>query len=303
MKLVKIGTRSSALALWQANWVKNRLGSAFPRCEFEIVHIKTQGDRITDIPLEQLGGDGIFVKQIEIALLDSEIDIAVHSMKDVPTDLPDGLTIGAIPARANPADVLVSKNDLNFLDLPPGAKIGTGSLRRRAQLLHARSDLTMKDIRGNVDTRLSKLKSEDLDAIILAAAGLERLGYSDSVTQQLPYDICLPAVGQGALCIEIRDDDNEVHDIVKSIDHPESALPVKAERALLRRLGGGCHVPIASLGTVNSDGLHLEGLVADPDGRELIRSHASGSQDEAELIGERLAESLLDMGAKSILNP
>lgn len=303
MKLVKIGTRSSALALWQANWVKNRLGIAFPRCEFEIVHIKTQGDRITDIPLEQLGGEGVFVKQIEIALLNSEIDLAVHSMKDLPTDLPDGLTIGAIPERANPADVLISKNDLNFFDLPPGAKVGTGSLRRRAQLLHARSDLVMKDIRGNVDTRLSKLKSEDLDAIILAAAGLERLGYGDSITQQLPYDICLPAVGQGALCIEIRANDNEIHDIVKSIDHPETAAPVKAERALLRKLGGGCHVPIASLGAVSPDGLHLEGLVVDPDGGELIRSHVSGSKDEAEVIGARLAENLLDMGAKSILNP
>ena len=303
MKLVKIGTRSSALALWQASWVKNRLGSAFPRCEFEIVHIKTQGDRITDIPLEQLGGEGVFVKQIEIALLGSEIDLAVHSMKDLPTDLPDGLTIGAIPERANPADVLISKNDLNFLDLPPGAKVGTGSLRRRAQLLHARSDLVMKDIRGNVDTRLAKLKSEDLDAIILAAAGLERLGYGDSVTQQFPYDICLPAVGQGALCIEIRANDNEIHDIVKSIHHPESALPVKAERALLKRLGGGCHVPIAALGTVSPGGLHLEGLVVDPNGQKLIRSHVSGNKDEAELIGERLAENLLDMGAKSILNP
>jgi len=303
MKPVKIGTRSSALALWQTNWVKSRLKSIFPRREFEIVHIKTQGDRVTDVPLEQLGGDGVFVKQIEIALLDGEIDLAVHSMKDLPTDLPDGLTIGAIPARANPADVLISKNHLNFLDLPPGAKVGTGSLRRRAQLLHARSDLAIKDIRGNVDTRLSKLKSEDLDAIILAAAGVERLGYDDSVTQQFSYDICLPAVGQGALCIEIRGDDNEVHDIVKSIDHLETALAVKAERALLRRLGGGCHVPIASLGTIESDGLHLAGLVADPDGQKLIRSHISGNQNVPELIGECLAENLLDMGAKSILNP
>ncbi len=301
MKRIKIGTRSSALALWQANWVKSRLESVFPDCEFELVHIKTQGDRVTDIPLEQLGGDGVFVKQIEIALLGGDIDLAVHSMKDLPTDLPDGLIVGAIPARANPADVLISKDNLDFISLPPGAKVGTGSLRRRAQLLHARSDLAIKDIRGNVDTRLSKLRSEDLDAIILAAAGLERLGYGDSVTQQLPYDICLPAVGQGALCIEIRAEDSEVNNIVKSIDHPESAAPVRAERALLRKLGGGCHVPIAALGVIESDGLRLEGLVADPEGQELIRSHASGRQDEAESIGERLADLLLDMGAKSIL--
>ncbi len=301
MERINIGTRSSALALWQANWVKSRLEGIFPDCEFELVHIKTQGDRVTDIPLEQLGGDGVFVKQIEVALLEEEIDLAVHSMKDLPTDLPDGLIIGAIPARANPADVLISKDNLDFLNLPQGAKVGTGSLRRRAQLLHARSDLTIKDIRGNVDTRLAKLRTEDLDAIILAAAGVERLGYGDSVTQQLPYDICLPAVGQGALCIEIRAENSKVRDIVRSIDNPESAVPVRAERALLRRLGGGCHVPIAALGVIKPDGLHLEGLVADPDGQKLIRSNASGRQDEAELIGERLADLLLGMGAESIL--
>lgn len=301
MKRVKIGTRSSALARWQANRVKSRLESIFPRCEFEIVHIKTQGDRVTDVPLERLGGNGIFVKQIEIALLNGEIDLAVHSMKDLPTALPDGLIIGAIPARANPADVLISKDNLGFLDLPPGAKVGTGSLRRRAQLLHARSDLAIRDIRGNVDTRLAKLRSEDLDAIVLAAAGVERLGYGDSVTQQLPYDICLPAVGQGALCIEISAEDNEIQDMVKSIDHPESAAAVRAERAFLRELGGGCRVPIAALGVIKFDGLYLEGLVADPDGQKLIRSHASGRQEEAELIGERLADLLLDMGAKTIL--
>ena len=302
MKRIKIGTRSSALALWQANWVKASLKNVFPQYDFELAHIKTQGDSVSDVPLANMGGDGIFVKQIEIALLDGSVDLAVHSMKDLPTILPDGLVIGAIPERANPADALISKNGLNFLQLPPGAKIGTGSLRRRAQLLHARSDLIIKDIRGNVDTRLTKLKSEGLDAIILASAGVERLGYGDSVTQQLPYDICLPAVGQGALCIEIRGKDEKLNDMMERINHPESAVAGKAERAFLRKLGGGCRVPIAALGTVNSDNVELAGLVADQDGQKVIRSDISGKQTEAENLGEKLAERLLDMGAAKVLN-
>ena len=301
MKRIRIGTRSSALALWQANWVRSSLGSAFPLYDFELIHIKTHGDRVSNVPLVRIGGEGIFVKQIEIALLNGEVDLAVHSMKDLPTTLPDGLTIGAIPERVNPADVLISKNGLDFFHLPPGAKIGTGSLRRRAQLLHTRSDLDIRDIRGNVDTRLAKLRSGDMDAIVLAAAGVQRLGYGDSVTQSLPYSICLPAVGQGALCIEIRTKDEKVQDIVKSINHPYSAVAVKAERAFLRKLGGGCRVPIAALGTVDSDKLSLVGLVADQDGREVIRSDISGKQTEAEYMGEKLAERLLDMGAGAIL--
>ncbi len=301
MKHIRIGTRSSALALWQANWVKGSLKSAFPRCDFELIHIKTQGDRVSNVPLVRIGGEGIFVKQIEIALLNDEIDLAVHSMKDLPTVLPDGLTIGAIPERVSPADVLISKEGLDFFHLPSGAKIGTGSLRRRAQLLHTRSDLAIRDIRGNVDTRLAKLKSGNLDAIVLAAAGVQRLGYGDSVTQTLPYSICLPAVGQGALCVEVRAEDGELQNIVESINHPDSAAAVKAERAFLRKLGGGCRVPIAALGTVDSDKLNLVGLVADQDGGEIIRSDISGKQTEAEYMGEELAERLITMGARSIL--
>ena len=301
MKRIRIGTRSSALALWQANWVRSSLGSAFPLYDFELIHIKTHGDRVSNVPLVRIGGEGIFVKQIEIALLNGEVDLAVHSMKDLPTTLPDGLTIGAIPERVNPADVLISKNGLDFFHLPPGAKIGTGSLRRRAQLLHARSDLDIRDIRGNVDTRLAKLRSGDMDAIVLAAAGVQRLGYGDSVTQSLPYSISLPAVGQGALCIEIRAEDEELQDIVRSINHPHSAVAVKAERAFLRKLGGGCRVPIAALGTVDSDKLSLVGLVADQDGKKVIRSDISAKQTEAEYMGEKLAERLLDMGAGAIL--
>jgi hydroxymethylbilane synthase len=298
---IKIGTRGSALALWQANWVKSELEKVFPHRSFQLVQIKTHGDRITDIPLERVGGEGIFVKQIEIALLSGEIDLAVHSMKDLPTVLPDGLVVGAIPERADPADVLVSKHNLGLSHLPPGARVGTGSLRRRAQLLHERSDLDMVDIRGNVDTRLAKLRSGELDAIVLASAGVKRLGYENAVTQRIPYSICLPAVGQGALCIEIRSEAKEIHDMVKSIHHPESAAAARAERAFLRELGGGCRVPIAALGTVESGILKLEGLVADRDGQRIIRTNTTGKLEEAEHTGERLAACLIDMGAKSIL--
>lgn len=302
MKRIRIGTRGSALALWQTNWIKSKLESVFPRCAFEIIRIKTQGDKDSHTPLENMGGDGVFVKQIEIALLGGEIDIAVHSMKDVPTILPDDLIIGAIPERADPADVLISKNNLDFFHLPQAAKIGTGSLRRRSQLLHARDDLVISDIRGNVDTRLEKLRSENLDAIVLAAAGVKRLGRGDVITQRLPYDLSLPAVGQGAVGVEIRAADGEVCDMMKSINHPESAAPVTAERAFLRKLGGGCRVPIAALGTVDSGKLTLDGLVADRDGRRIIRYETSGRQEEAEHIGEALAELLLEKGARTVLS-
>jgi hydroxymethylbilane synthase len=325
MKCIKIGTRGSALALWQTNWVRNKLEGIFPDCKFEVIRIQTQGDKVSDVPLESIGGEGVFVKQIEIALLDGEIDLAVHSMKDLPTVLPDGLIIGAIPERSDPADVLISKQNLDFSHLPEGAKIGTGSLRRRAQLLHARSDLTIRDIRGNVDTRLAKLRSQDLDAVVLASAGVERLGimetrgYGDAETrgsavsplrlfsaslfaQRLPYEISLPAVGQGAIGVEVRAEDKELRDMVKDINHSESAATVRAERAFLRSLGGGCRVPIAALGTVDSGELELVGLVAQRDGRRVMRSGTSGRQEKAEDIGKRLAELLLDMGARSILD-
>jgi hydroxymethylbilane synthase len=301
MNHIRIGTRGSALALWQANWVKSRLEKVFPQRSFQLARIKTHGDRITDIPLERIGGEGVFVKQIEIALLNGEIDLAVHSMKDVPTVLPDGLVVGAILERADPADVLISKHNLDLSHLPLGAKVGTGSLRRRAQLLHKRSDLDIMDIRGNVDTRLAKLRSGELDAIVLASSGVKRLGYENAVTQRIPYSICLPAVGQGALCIEIRSEAKEIHDMVENIHHPESAAAVRAERAFLRGLGGGCRVPIAALGTVGSGMLTLEGLVAHGDGRRIIRANTTGKFEDAEGVGKRLAACLIDMGAKSIL--
>lgn len=302
MNRIRIGTRESALALSQTNWVKSRLEILFPGCRFETIHIKTKGDKISDIPLESIGGEGVFVKQIEVALLNGEIDLAVHSMKDVPTVLPEGLAIGAVPERIDPSDALISKCDLDFQHLPLEAKIGTGSLRRRAQLLHARKDLIIRSIRGNVDTRLRKLMEQDLDAIVLASAGTKRLNRHHRITQQFPYHVCLPAVGQGALCVEIRIDDEYMQNMMRSIDHPESSAAIKAERAFLRKLGGGCRFPIAALGMVDSGQLELTGMVADRDGKRMIRSSASGRQDEAEYIGEELAEALFNMGAKELLS-
>jgi hydroxymethylbilane synthase len=286
----------------QTNWVKSKLEILFPECRFEIINIKTKGDRISDIPLESIDGEGIFVKQIEMALLRGEVDLAVHSMKDVPTLLPDGLTIGAFPQRIDPSDALISKHNLDFQHLPPKAKIGTGSLRRRAQLLHARSDLVIESIRGNVDTRLRKLMEQDLDAIVLASAGLERLNIQHQITEKLPYNICLPAIGQGALCVEIRAYDKDINDMVKEIDHPESCAAIKAERAFLRRLGGGCRFPIAALGVVNSGQLELTGMVTDVDGKRMIRHTISDGQESAEYIGVELAEALFSMGAKELLS-
>jgi len=249
-----------------------------------------------------MGGEGVFVKQIELSLLNGEIDLAVHSMKDVPTILPEGLAIGAVPERVDPSDALISKCDLDFQHLPLGAKIGTGSLRRRSQLLHARNDLVIESIRGNVDTRLRTLMEQDMDAIVLASAGIKRLNRHHQITQRLPYHVCLPAVGQGALCVEIRADDKDMQDMVRSIDHPESSVAARAERAFLRKLGGGCRVPIAALGIVESGQLELTGMVADRDGKRMIRSSASGRQDEAEHIGKELAEALFSMGAKELLS-
>jgi hydroxymethylbilane synthase len=303
MHRIGIGTRGSALALSQTNWVKSKLEGLFPECRFETIHIKTRGDSAFDVPLEYIGGEGVFVKHIELSLLNGEIDLAVHSMKDVPTILPEGLAIGAVPERIDPSDALISRRDLDLQHLPMKAKIGTGSLRRRIQLLHIRKDLVIESIRGNVDTRLRKLMEQDLDAIVLASAGIKRLNRHNSLfSQRLPYHVCLPAVGQGALCVEIRADDKDMKDMVQSIDHPESSSAVRAERAFLKKLGGGCRVPIAALGLVNSGQLELTGMVADRQGKRLMRSSVSGRQDEAEYTGIQLAEALFGMGAEELLS-
>lgn len=298
---LKIGTRGSKLALWQANWTKNALEALHPSLKVELVIIKTKGDKITDVPLAQVGGNALFVKELEQALEDRRIDIAVHSMKDMPSTIPEGLRIGAVPERESPRDVIISKNGHEFEQLPPGARIGTSSLRRQAQLLHVRPDLTMVSLRGNLDTRIRKLETEDLDAIIVAAAGVNRLGFKNRITQYLDAPLLLPAVGQGALCIEIRENDPEAARLSAPLDHPVTHTAVRAERAFLRKLGGSCQVPMAAYGTIDEDTLTIQGLVASLDGTSIIRDTVTGPADNPEHLGDLLADRLTDQGANSIL--
>ena len=298
---IKIGTRGSKLALWQANWVKSVLEQNFPPTPIELIVIKTQGDKILDVPLAKVGGKGLFVKEIEQALLTRRIDIAVHSMKDMPADIPEGLCIGAIPERENPVDVFISRNGAQFIELAAGSVIGTSSLRRGAQLRHARPDIVIQPIRGNLDTRLKKLESENFDALVLAAAGVKRLDLEHKITEYLDPEIMLPAVGQGALCIEIRKDDSTVGPLVASLEHASTRAVVAGERAFLNRLEGGCQVPIAGHGRISEKQLAITGLVAEVDGSRVIKGEKSGPLDSAETIGIDLAEELLAGGADKIL--
>ena len=300
-KTIKIGTRGSKLALWQANWVKSVLTPLHASLSFEIVIIKTKGDKILDVPLAKVGGKGLFVKEIEDALLNGHIDIAVHSMKDMPAEIPDGLCIGAIPKRETPLDVLISKDGLLLTELKPNARIGTSSLRRAAQLLLVRPDLVILPLRGNIDTRLGKLETKNLDAIILAAAGLKRLGFENRITEHLDENIMLPAAGQGALCVEIRQDDPEVGPIVGALEHQPTKVIVMGERAFLNRLEGGCQVPIAAHGKIKEDKFILCGLVAALDGTTVIKDTISGPVDSSEMIGLKLADRLASKGAKAIM--
>ena len=303
-----IGTRGSQLAVWQAEHVAARLGETFPGVSVRLERIRTTGDRILDVPLAQVGGKALFVKEIEEALLAGRVDLAVHSMKDVPTDLPAGLAIAAIPPREDPADVLISRTGRRLADLPRGARVGTSSLRRQAQLLHHRPDLIIVGLRGNLDTRIRKLESEGLDAIVLAAAGVKRLGLERLVTEVLPPEIVLPAIGQGALGIEIRVPlgRNDAHDasvaeLVKALDHADTHTAVRAERAMLRCLGGGCQVPIAALASTEGTGLFLRGLIASTDGSTLVGGERHGVREQPEAVGHALAEDLLDRGGQAIL--
>ena len=300
---LRIGTRRSQLALWQANWVKSELLTRFPSLSIQLVTIKTKGDKILDVPLAKVGGKGLFVKEIEEALLQNRVDIAVHSMKDMPADLPPGLCIGPIPKRENPADVLIAKNNLPFAQLSAGVRIGTSSLRRAAQLLSARPEIEIVPLRGNLDTRLKKLMdpAEELDAIILAAAGVLRLGLESRITEYLDSRIMLSAAGQGALCIEIRQDDRRVAEKVDWMNHPPTRQVVLGERAFLHRLEGSCQVPIAAHGDIMGNEIQLDGLVADVDGRKIIRDRLTGPAEAAEAIGRDLADRLLTMGADKIL--
>ena len=300
-KTIRIGTRGSQLALWQARWIQTKINQNRPDCTTELAIIKTTGDKITDAPLSKVGGKGLFVKEIEEALLDGRIDIAVHSMKDMPSEIPQGLCIGAVPQRENPLDALVSEQYASIDALPPGARLGTSSLRRGAQLLNYRPDLDITPLRGNLDTRLKKLANTDLDAIVLASAGLIRLGMADRITAHIEPEIMLPAVGQGALCIESRTNDREMGPIISSLDHTRSHIAVLAERAFSQHLEGGCQVPIAAHATIADDRLQITGLVAELDGRQVLKDTVEGSCDQAAAIGLELAENLLAQGAGPIL--
>jgi hydroxymethylbilane synthase len=298
---IKIGTRGSKLALWQANWVQSVLKQKSPSQAVELVTIKTQGDKILDVPLAKVGGKGLFVKEIEQALLARRIDIAVHSMKDMPADIPEGLYIGAIPERENPLDVFISRSGAGFNELAGGSVIGTSSLRRSAQLHYARPDMVTQPIRGNLDTRLKKLESENFDALVLAAAGVKRLNLEHKITEYLDPELMLPAIGQGALCIEIRKDDSIVGSLVASLDHAATRAAVTAERAFLKRLEGGCQVPIAGHGRISENQFTLTGLVAEVDGTRVIKGEKSGPLNASTSIGIELAEELLAKGADKIL--
>jgi len=299
--ILRIGTRGSRLALAQSEWVRECVEARHPDIRVELVRIKTRGDKILDTPLSLVGGKGLFVKEIEESLLRGDVDAAVHSMKDVPTELPEGLGLRVFPEREDPRDVLVSAHGERFEDLPRGARLGTSSLRRGAQLLHRRPDLTVRSIRGNVETRLKKLASGEVDAVVLAAAGLRRLGLQDKATQLFDPAELLPAMGQGALGVEMRMEDRATWECFRFLNHEATELRVRAERALLARLEGGCQVPIAGHAFLEGDALLLKGLVAELDGSALVADEARGEAARPEEIGTRLAEALLAAGAGGIL--
>ncbi len=297
---LRIGTRSSPLALWQAEHIKSEMLKFEEVGSVELVKIKTMGDKILDVPLAKVGGKGLFTKEIEEAMLRGEIDLAVHSMKDVPTKVPDGLAVDVITKRENPLDSLVSRG-VAFRDLPQGARIGTSSLRRKCQLLRIRPDFQIVDVRGNVQTRLKKMGSEKWDAVILAAAGMIRLGYENDITELLDPAISLPAVGQGALALETRAGNEEVNAVVRRLHHQPSAICVEAERAFLGRLGGGCQVPIGAYGVISGETLILEGLVSDLAGKRYFRETIAVNPAKRVEAGVHLAETLLQAGAEEVL--
>jgi len=297
MTLLRLGTRKSKLALWQANFVKEKLEAL--GCKVELVPITTTGDKILDAPLAKIGGKGLFVKEIENALLAGEIDLAVHSLKDVPMIIPEGLTLSAITEREEPYDVLISRNGKRLEELPFGAVVGTSSLRRQVQIKRRRRDLKVEILRGNVDTRLRKLKEGLYDAIVLAHAGVKRMGFSGEVSQVLKDFI--PAVGQGSLAIETRAEDERVINFVKVLNHEESWLSAVCERAFLRELQGGCQVPIGAYAWIEGDRIKIKGFISDLEGERFLEGYEEGSLQEAEEVGKRLAQRLLREGGEEIL--
>ena len=301
MKTLKIATRQSPLALWQAEFIRSCLEERNADLKVELVTFVTQGDKILDTPLAKIGGKGLFVKELEAALLDGRADLAVHSMKDVPMALPEGLSLAVICEREDPFDAFVSNHYAHFNDLPQGAKVGTSSLRRKCQILKQRPDLEIIDLRGNVGTRLSKLDAGLYDAIILASAGLKRLGLSDRIRHTLPASVSLPAVGQGALGLECRENDQQILDLIQPLLHIETSACVRAERAFNAYLEGGCQVPIAGYATLHADELHIEGRVGSVDGATLLVAELRGPVVQAEQLGEALAQQLLELGAGELL--
>ncbi len=304
---VVIGTRASKLALWQAEWVKSELQRLNPGLQVELNKIKTTGDKILDVPLAKVGGKGLFVKEIEEALLRGEADLAVHSMKDVPTEFPQGLHLAVICEREDPRDAFIAPLEgskfkvQRFRELPEGANLGTSSLRRSSQLLSIRSDLKIVQLRGNLETRFRKLDEGQFDAMILAAAGVKRLGWEQRITEIIDPAVSLPAIGQGAIGIECRTDDGFINSLIAPLNHKETSICVRAERALLKRLQGGCQVPIAAHAVIKDGRLVMDGLVGSVTGDRIIKEHLEGNIEDAEKIGITLGEKLLSMGADKIL--
>ena len=302
-RTITIGTRKSLLALWQSNYIKSCLEKQYPDCEVRLQKIVTKGDKILDVPLSKIGGKGLFTKEIETALLDGEVDLAVHSLKDMPTKLPEGLCLTAITERAVVGDAFVSNKYNTFAEMPARAVLGTSSLRRKAQLLAKRPDLDIRDLRGNVDTRLHKLDDGQYDAIILAAAGLTRLGYADRIKETLPCGFCIPAVGQGALAIECRTDNKEVRAMLEFLNHPATKSCTDAERAFLGLVEGGCQVPIGvHADVVTADRMHITAIIASLDGSTLLRDEIDGDVDDAVALGQNLGRRMLENGGKAILD-
>jgi hydroxymethylbilane synthase len=299
---LRIATRKSKLALWQAEHVRDLLSHAHPQLEISLVPMSTRGDRILDRSLASIGGKGLFIKELESAIEGRKADIAVHSMKDVPADLPPSLTIGALLPRADTRDAFVSNRYSSLQELPAGGTVGTSSLRRRAQLLALRPDLRIADLRGNVDTRLRRLDDGELDAIILASAGLIRLGWESRITAHLSFDVCLPAPGQGAIGIECRRDDTGVRTILQGLDHEPTRLALTAERAFAQRLGGNCQSPIAALARIEQGRLKLAGLIAEPNGSQVLHDDIEGISAAAHALGLELADRMLRSGGRALLD-
>jgi len=302
LEILRLGTRGSKLALWQAEYVKNAIEAAIPDLGIEIYIIKTTGDKILDVALSKIGDKGLFTREIEKELLEERIDIAVHSMKDLPSRLEEGFCIGAVLPRENPQDVLISDIKGRLIDLPDGAVLGTSSLRRKAQIKYVRPDIQVVDLRGNVETRIRKMKEEGMDGIILAYAGVKRLGYESLISEYLDSDLLMPAAGQGAIAVEMRAVDPEVFAIIQMVNDERTQIEVEAERSFLAELEGGCQVPIAAAADVRGENVILKGLVASLDGQDILRAEMTGSKEQAAQLGQELGRRLLDAGAGKILD-